>query len=100
MSEQERAWIVYPDGRKFGPFESVDLAIQVRVYVERVERREDLAVTRESETRFSQFAPLNRRPLYLSSGAADSPLHRPKKPCLASGSPGKVLQNMQEEVMR
>lgn len=45
----ERAWIVYPDGRRFGPFESVDLAIQVRVYVERVERREDLAIKRQSE---------------------------------------------------
>lgn len=45
----ERAWIVYPDARRFGPFESVDLAIQVRFYVEKVERREDLAIKRESE---------------------------------------------------
>lgn len=55
QSSSERAWIVYPDGRRFGPFESVDLAIQVRVYVERVERREDLAVKRQHELAADPF---------------------------------------------
>lgn len=46
----ERAWIVWPDGqRRLGPFESLHLAIKVRVYVERAEFREDLAVMMESE---------------------------------------------------
>jgi hypothetical protein len=37
-------WIFWPDGQRLGPFESVDLAIRVRSYVEVAEKREDLYV--------------------------------------------------------
>lgn len=38
-------WIVWPDDkRRLGPFESVELAITVRSYVEAVEKRDDLRI--------------------------------------------------------